>query len=684
MSNIEVLAPVGSEEMLLAAVRSGADAVYLGAGDFNARRSAANFDEQQLKNAIKYCRQRGVKAYLTLNILIRDDEMSAAIDLARKAYLYGIDGIIVQDIGLAAVIKKAAPGLPLHASTQMSVHTPSALSLLKEMGFCRVVAAREMTARELECLCREATRLDMEVEVFVHGALCMCVSGQCVLSSMLGTRSGNRGLCAGPCRLPFTARGKSEDYALSLKDLSLIEHMSQLKGMGVASLKIEGRLKRPEYVAAATAAVSAAAHGTPDAYLNSKLQSVFSRSGFTDGYYMNRRDADMFGVRTKDDMEKSKAVMPEIHDLYRNERQRVSIDLSARIKAEEPVTLTVSDGENTVTVTGNIPQTAKSKVVQEEQISASLKKLGGTPFFAKQVDIILDEGLFVSNAEVNVLRRTAVEELLHKRGEVKRVLPEFALAAPDEIPTQHKGFIISVSDVAQLKNIEANGKIAAVILPLEKAQPIEALPGTEKWVDIPRGIESEEKITELLEAAEENGFCGAVCGNLSAIPLAKSAGLKIIAGTGLNIYNSYTANFFKELGADTAVLSYEMNIRDIKDIETDIKKAVVVYGRLPLMLLRNCPVKAQIGCRKCGGEGELTDRMGKTFPVKCRMGYAELFNCVPLCLNGAKDITCADYALLMFTFEGEKQVGTIVNGYLSKSVQPPTEFTRGLYYRSVE
>lgn len=684
MNSIEVLSPVGSEEMLIAAVRSGADAVYLGAGDFNARRNAANFDDEGLKNAVKYCHIRGVRVYLTLNILIRDDEIEKALSLAKKAYLYGIDGIILQDVGLATLIKKAVPNLPLHASTQMSVHTLSTLSLLKEMGFCRVVVAREMAKNELEKLCQEAKRLDMEIEVFVHGALCMSVSGQCALSSMLGTRSGNRGLCAGPCRLPFTARGRSDDFALSLKDLSLIYHIDELKKMGVASLKIEGRLKRPEYVAAATAAVSAAARGEMNNELNDMLGGVFSRSGFTDGYFTGKRDADMFGVRTKDDIEKSKTVLSSIHELYRNERQSIGVEITAEIKADLPIKISLCDGENTVMVLGDIPESAKNKAAESGQLEAALKKLGGTPYFAESVYVTLDDGLFVSASALNELRRKAVDALTLKRGETQKVLPTFNIEKPKGEKEGFKGFIINVSHINQLEEVEDNEKISAVIVPLEQAREITRFKDSEKWVSIPRGIENEEKILELLRKAKNMGYSGAVCENLGAIPLAKKAGLEIIGGMGLNIYNSYTAQELKNMGAKTVFLSFEQGIRYLKDNSADVKKALAVYGRMPLMLLRNCPVKAQIGCKKCDGKGSLTDRMGKVFPVTCRMGYSTLLNSVPLVLDKEEDITALDYAILHFTTENESETAKTVKAYIRGTVYADKDFTRGLYFRNVE
>ena len=325
----EILSPVGSWEMLEAAVKSGADAVYLGAKDFSARRNAQNFTNEELKKAVEYCHIRGVKVYLTLNILIKDSELESAFELAKNAYNSGIDGIIVQDLGLAKVLHDYLPELPLHASTQMSVHSISALPILSRLGFTQVVVAREMSLEDLTEFCKEAKKYNITVEVFVHGALCMSVSGQCLLSAYLGSRSGNRGLCAGPCRLPFKADGGT-GYDLSLKDLSLLEYIKELYEIGVRSFKIEGRMKRPEYVAAATYACKQALEsGKVDCELSNTLQNVFSRSGFTSGYLENKLGKDMFGIRTKEDVISADKAFPLLHELYRKERKSVAVTLKA-------------------------------------------------------------------------------------------------------------------------------------------------------------------------------------------------------------------------------------------------------------------------------------------------------------------------------------------------------------------
>ena len=368
---MEILAPAGNMNALIAAVRSGADAVYLGLKDFSARRNADNFTKEEFIEAAKYCHVRGVKVYVALNTMIKENELSSAVNSAAFAYKNGADAFIVSDLGLISVLHKTLPQAVLHASTQMTVHSPAAISTLKKYGIKRVVLAREMSKEKIKEFCFAAKDCNIEVEVFVHGALCMCVSGQCLLSSVLGGRSGNRGLCAGPCRLEFSAKGTGR-YDLSLKDLSLISYLEELKEMGVASAKIEGRMKRPEYVAAAVAACKTALSGKAEGKENSALKAVFSRSGFTDGYYTGNLGADMFGIRTKEDVLSSAESFSYIHSLYRNERQSVPVKITANVKSGKNISVTISDYTDTVTVSGAVIEPAKTKNTTAEDVKMSL------------------------------------------------------------------------------------------------------------------------------------------------------------------------------------------------------------------------------------------------------------------------------------------------------------------------
>lgn len=677
----EVLSPAGSAEALEAAVRSGADAVYLGSKQFSARRNAENFDNEELKAAAEYCRIRGVKTYLALNIMIKDDELSDALSLAEYAQDIGIDAVIVQDLGLALAIHKALPDLELHASTQMSVHSPAALSALKDMGFSRVVVSREMSGKFLREFCEKAKKLGIETEAFVHGALCMSVSGQCLLSAMLGERSGNRGLCAGPCRLPFKAPGGT-GYDLSLKDLSLLEHINELSDMGVASLKIEGRMKRPEYIAAATAACRSAVDTSlvPEE-LSKTLGGVFSRSGFTSGYFTRKLGKDMFGIRTKDDVTASKETFSYLHGLYRAERQNVPISISAQFRQNEPLKLTVCDGVNTVNVSGDIPASAQNKAASIEAVKQSLEKLGGTPYFAKKTEITLDSGLFISNAQLNSLRREAVNSLNLKRAKAhEREKSVYKPCFADKKSVGFPKIIAAFNDVSNIPQVLSG--VEALMLPAEKTY--EKLPeGLPLIADIPRWSEDEKKLSERLEELKKQGFSAAVCHNLSVVAIAQKAGLEVIAGAGLNICNSHSLGVISSLGAKAAFISAEARLSDIAKMQTDIKKGIFAFGRLPLMTVKNCPLKNGRSCDKCDKKGSVTDRKDISFPIRCRGDHAELLNSADIYLaDRLSELSELDFIMLSFYDESPEEVIGIIESY-KKGASAPQGCTRGLYYRGV-
>ena len=407
----EILAPAGGEAQLRAAVLCGADAVYLGLRGFNARAGAENFDENTLPQTVGWCHARGVRVYVTLNTLVTDRELPQWLHSLDAVAAAGVDGVLVQDLGLAKIIRQRYPTLPLHASTQMTIHNLAGARLLEEMGFAQVVLARELSKEEIAAICAGTS---MRCEVFVHGALCMSVSGQCYLSSVLGERSGNRGRCAQPCRLDFKSHGRG--YALSLKDLTLTDRLRELEALGVASFKIEGRLKRPEYVAAAvTACRQSLAGEVPDL---ETLQSVFSRSGFTDGYYTARRDLTMFGTRTREDAAAAAAVLGKLSALTRNEVGRLPVDMVLTMAPGEPATLAVTDGTHRVEVAGEVPQTALTRPTDEELAHRALEKCGGTPFYLQNLTCHIGEGLMLPLSALNRLRAAALTALAEARSVV--------------------------------------------------------------------------------------------------------------------------------------------------------------------------------------------------------------------------------------------------------------------------
>ena len=691
----EVLAPVGSKETLLAAVRTGADAVYFGANRFNARRNADNFEDNELKKVIEYLRLNKVKGYLALNTLIKDSEMDEALDLVCRVHKYGIDALIVQDLGLAKLIHKNFPELPLHASTQLSVHSPSAIDFLKEMGFSRVVPAREMSRTELSEFCKAAKEKEIEVEVFVHGALCMCLSGQCYFSAYLGGRSANRGLCAGTCRLPFKAQGGT-GYDLSLKDLSLINFLPDLSEMGVVSFKIEGRMKRPEYVASATAAARQMVdEGRVDSKTLSLLEQVFSRDGFTSGYYEGNLGINMFGVRSEQDKQCSADALSKIHQLYRNERQKIPLNMEFRLKENEPAKLTLKTCGVTVTFTGDVPEKAINRPLTETRVTDALSKLGGTCYYPDKIDVFLENGLMLPISALNSLRKGAVEELNQKRLTEKPTKVAEKSEIKNSSVRKIKEFFVRFSNLKQFMECEnLLQSLMGCSLPAE-----EILKGLENtaistktknqlknaYAELSRGAPDDRYTLSLLERIWKSGIRKAICSGIGAVNLATKKGFEVMGGFGLNLFNSFSLEVIKEKGINKAVISPELSFKEIEDLKTDgsTKLFAMCYGRQPLMLTRNCPVKNGVGCRGKTSGCKITDRKGQAFPVVCQNGFSEILNCKITDVSDSLDRIKADGGYLYLTLESPEGAKKVISDFLKGEVRSGADYTRGLYKTGV-
>ena len=679
----ELLCPVGSDEALYAAVRSGADAVYMGYGRFNARRSARNFADDEFKKAVEYCHIRGVKVYLTLNTLVAEGEIDDVIKTVKLACEAGVDAIIVQDLGLIKLLKHLCPDMPLHASTQMTVTSPSALYELKELGFERVVLAREMNRREITELCDLAHKMGMETELFVHGALCMCVSGQCYMSAVIGRRSGNRGYCAQPCRLP----SRDGKYPLSLKDLSLIDYLTELQNTGVDSLKIEGRMKRPEYIAAATAAFRQVLdNGFCDDELLSRLMDVFSRSGHTDGYFVGKRGAEMFGHRTETDLAASDSAISGLKQLYRNERQSVAVDVAFFARIGHQTKMTMTDGKNTVTVLGEMPQIAENKAVCSEDIKNRCAKLGGTPYYCNNFECEIDDNIAIPVSEINRMKRECTELIDKLR--MPSAVPFYEADLTEK--TAHKNekteLVARFSDIEKVPD-DVSG-LDMIFVPADTpakrvSELILRADGVKVGVELPRAFFSlESAAKKWLDELKAVGVEWVMCHNIAALPIVKAAGLKIFGGFGLNIFNSYAIEKIEEMGAERVTLSFETTLPKGK---TPLKKAgIIAYGRLPLMLTRNCPApNKKGGCASCDGAREIIDRAGERFPIECRYGMSEVLNSKVLWLADKKG-DFGEYAFWILNFTGETRdrVGEVIAEY-AVSTKPEKDFTRGLYERGV-
>lgn len=681
----EILAPAGGEAQLRAAVLCGADAVYLGLRGFNARAGAENFDENALPQTVGWCHARGVRVYVTLNTLVTDRELPQWLHSLDAVAAAGVDGVLVQDLGLAKIIRQRYPTLPLHASTQMTIHNLAGARLLEEMGFAQVVLARELSKEEIAAICAGTS---MRCEVFVHGALCMSVSGQCYLSSVLGERSGNRGRCAQPCRLDFKSHGRG--YALSLKDLTLTDRLRELEALGVASFKIEGRLKRPEYVAAAvTACRQSLAGEVPDL---ETLRSVFSRSGFTDGYYTARRDLTMFGTRTREDAAAAAAVLGKLSALTRNEVGRLPVDMVLTMAPGEPATLAVTDGTHRVEVAGEVPQTALTRPTDEELAHRALEKCGGTPFYLQNLTCHIGEGLMLPLSALNRLRAAALTALAEARSVVVPY-PQAPAAAGEPAgrarPTGAPRLGCRLAAAAQMTPAIRRGG-GRLSLPLhelaERPELLEAC-GPRLAAELPAfcAPQQEEAVMRALRKLKEQGLTAALCGNLGSLLMAREAGLRIVGDYGLNIINSPAAQQAAALGCDEITLSFECERNAARNIHSPVPIGVIAYGRLPLMLLRNCPGKTAAGCGDCRGINHITDRRGEDFPLQCQnRQYTHLLNPRPLFLSDRlPEWDFCDFLTLRFTTETPSECDEVLKMYQTGAA-PAGSFTRGLYYRTLK
>ena len=691
---LELLAPAGSMEAVAAAVQNGADAVYLGYGDFNARRNAKNFSEEEFAAAVSYCHVRGAKVYLTLNTLLTDRELPAAAQVAVHASEMGADAVLVQDMGVVRMLRQAAPDLPVHASTQMTVHNLDGVKMAADLGMTRAVLSRELSRDQIEYICQHSP---IEIEVFGHGALCMCYSGQCFLSSVIGGRSGNRGLCAQPCRLKYGWMDKADSYPLSLKDLSLAGHLRELRKMGVACVKLEGRMKRPEYVAVVTGIYSRAIKEDrePTAEELEQLRAAFSRQGFTQGYYLDQQGPDMFGVREEE--KEPKELFAAARNTYQSgEAQRVPVTFYAMIRPGEPARVGVEDPQGrVVTVEGQVPEAARTRPLTPEAVETQLSRTGGTPYRCANVRALVEDDLSLPLAALNALRREALDGLTKQREALpRRRQGEYHPGARYENRKEPPELTISVRTAEQVTKELLDLGPAMVYIPLEElaAHPekAQAPAGTRIGVILPRIAWDREmgQVEEQLRQVRDLGVTDALVGNLGILPVARELGFTLRGDFGLEVYNSQAVKEYKRLGLASLTLSFELKFPQIRDISKSLDTELITYGRLPLMIMENCIIKNRTGSCNCQNTNILTDRKGARFPVVKAPGCRnELLNSQKLFLADK----AADYKRLglwaqrlLFTTENPRECVQVAQRYLDQGSWSPNEYTRGLYYRDVE
>ena len=694
---MEILSPAGGPEALRAAVCAGADAVYLGFGQFNARRGARNFTQDELASAVSYCHLRGVRVYLTLNTLCSDREMAQAVDCAAQASRMGVDAALVQDMGLVRALRQAVPDLPLHASTQMSLHSLGGVKAAAELGMTRAVLARELSREDIAYICEKSP---IEIEVFVHGALCMCHSGQCFMSSVIGGRSGNRGMCAQPCRLPYGWGDELVNgYPLSLKDMSLAGHLRELQEMGVASAKIEGRMKRPEYVYIVTKVYADALREgrEPTAEELRRLEQAFSRQGFTDGYYTGRKGPDMFGVR--EESKPPRELFAQARAAYEKGEGRLApVKFYAMVRAGEPIQVGVEDAEGRVaTAAGRVPEPARKRPTTQEEVEAQLGKTGGTPYEAVGMRTLVEPGLAVPLSALNGLRRQVLDELTRLRTALpQRRHGEYKMGARYENYRGEPDVYVSLRRVEQMTFEVVKQRPALITLPVEEiaAHPGEVKATMGRGVPVaavlPRVCFDRElpALREQLAACKEIGVTDAYVGNLGLAALCRELGFNLRGDFGLQVFNSQGVKEYKRLGFQSLTASFELKLAQIRDLFKAVDTEMIAYGRLPLMITENCAIKNQSGKCVCSNVNLLTDRKGVRFPVERAYGCRnEILNANKVFLaDKAQDWKKAGLRAvrLLFTTENGVECAQVLEAYRGKGNYVPNNFTRGLYYRDVE
>ena len=692
---LEILAPAGSMEALRAAVQNGANAVYLGCGQFNARQSAKNFTPQALMEAVKYCHVRGVQVHLTVNTLVSDLEMAEAAELIRHATRCGVDAFIVQDLGIVQLCHSIAPHIPIHGSTQMTIHSLAGVQLCAGWGMSRVVLSRELSREEIRYITANSP---IEIEVFGHGALCMGYSGQCYLSAAIGGRSGNRGRCAQPCRQSYGYGRWQDRHPLSLKDNCLVHYLKDLEQMGVASVKLEGRMKRPEYVAAVTAAYRQAADsGRVTQEMMQNLHTAFNRQGFTDGYYTGRIGQEMFGIR--EETREDHAFLRQMLKTYETgEKPLVPITFQVVLTPLRS-SLTVTDPEGrTCTLEGPVPEPARVSALTSEVLADRLKKTGGTPYRCVEVKADVTPGLTMSAAAINAMRRDVLNLLTAQRGRLDTHAPGRAEKQPIYPGNRHRPVLtVQVTAREQITRqlLEMAPAVLYVPLHILTQDPLfcqELAQRVTVCAVLPRIIRDDRwpVVQHQLAQLRKLGVGEVLIGNLGHLLPAHKAGMKLRGDVSLNLYNSASVNAARELKMESAALSFEMTMPQIRDVSKAVPCELLIYGRLPLMVTENCLIKGRTGSCTCKqGPAKLTDKTGAEFPI-----IKDGDSCRSILLNGKKlywldrqdDLGRLGLwaTRLYFTTENAKEVDQILSYVHEPAPFNPGANTRGLYLRGLE
>jgi len=691
---LELLAPAGSMEALRAAVQNGANAVYLGCGSFNARQSAKNFTPETLTEAVKYCHVRDVSVHLTLNTLVSDREMPELTELIRVAAHAGVDAFIVQDLGVCQLCRQIAPHIPIHGSTQMSVHNLPGVQLCAAMGMQRVVLSRELSREEISYITANSP---IEIEVFAHGALCMCYSGQCYMSAVIGRRSGNRGRCAQPCRLCYGYSRYQDKHPLSLKDNCLVHYLTELENMGVASVKLEGRMKRPEYVAAVTAVYRRAIDtGVVTPEMMNLLNTAFNRQGFTDGYYVDRAGRSMFGWR--DEKSGDEKWCREIRQSYEGtENPLVPVTFHVKVKPGQFTLMVVDPQGRACSLEGPAPELARTADLTEEELRMRLAKTGGTPYRCAGVEATITPGLTLSAAAINGLRRDVLNQLTALRA--RRENPR--LGRPGRIPAMpgnrhHPALTAQVTTREQITGrlLKLAPEVLYVpihILTEDAAFCRELARRVTVCAVLPRIVHDGQlpALRQAMTDVRSLGVTQVLVGNLGLLVPAQECGMELRGDFGLNLFNSGAMHMVRQMELLSATVSFELTLAQIRDMSKAVPTELLAYGRLPLMVTENCLFQGRNGTCTCTQPAKLLDRTGAYFPV-----IKDGNSCRSVLLNGQKlnwldrQSDLARLGLwatrLYFTTENPREVDMVLAALHNPPDFDPGTSTRGLYLRGVE
>lgn len=698
--DFELLAPAGNINIFKAVIEAGADAVYVGGSMFGARAYANNFDEEELLYAIDYAHLKGVKVYLTVNTLLKNDEIEKLYDYLLPFYERGLDAVLVQDLGALKLIHDRFPDLAIHTSTQMTVTGIDGVRFLKQFGVQRVVMAREVSLAEMKEI---HEKCGMEIEAFVHGALCYSYSGQCLFSSMLGGRSGNRGRCAQPCRLPYCVGNKKDTYILSLKDMCGIKDLQKLKESGVYSLKIEGRMKQAGYASGVVAYyrryIDSMKEVSDKDYKN--IAGLGNRCGFTDKYYFEHNGTDMVTFEKPNFVSDASDELPQF--------SKIKIQGKLTLKEAEPGALTVSCGGYRFTSYMDPVSHALKAPAERKNVAERISKTGDTPFEFENIDITMDNDIFVPNGALNKLRREAIEglqnEILMQYKRTASASYSWKSKKTSEIkPSGDPKVIASVRDGKQLYRLLEYDNISEIYIDSSKYgrrdfvkefnDDVFCVNNAEKKAYLALPVIFRRSTRDYFETISDQlkkiDFEGFIVRNYEEFFWVKTrfAGKKIVTDHNMYTYNDMAKSMFFDNGADADTMPLELNQKEINR-RNNKGSQMIIYGYYPLMVSAQCVHKNSYKCDRTPQITYLKDRYNKIFPVwnNCSECYNIIYNSCPTVLfNNMQKIKNAgiDALRLDFTFEKPEEIDTVMAAFESNSADGIKEYTNGHFKRGVE